>query len=48
MTIVRDSISESDEMFKIRLSPRPDQCVCNPPDGPNVKVTIVEDVVPGM
>ena len=48
VTIVRDSISEQDEMFNIRLNPRPDQCVCNPPDGPNLKVTIVEDVVPGM
>ena len=47
-TIVSDSISESDEMFNIRLSPRSDQCVCNPPDGPNLKVTIVEDDVPGM
>ena len=46
VTIVRDSISESDEMFNIRLSPRPDQCVCNPPDGPNLKVTIGEDDVP--
>ena len=48
MTIVRDSISEADEMFNIRLNPRSGQCVCNPPDGPNLKVTIVEDGVQGM
>ena len=48
MTVVSDSISEQDEMFNIRLNPRSDQCVCTPPDGPNLKVTIVEDAVPGM
>ena len=48
MTIVSDYISESDEMFNIRLNPRSDQCVCNPPYGPKLKVTMAEDVVQGM
>ena len=42
ITIVRDTIHELDEMFNIRLNPDPGQYICEPPDGPNIAVTISE------
>ena len=47
VTIVSDAISESAEMFTIRLNPNPAQHICDAPGGPNIKVTIVEDVEQG-
>ena len=48
VTIVRDAISESDEIFIIRLDPDPGQCICEAPEGPNITVTIFEVPPPGM
>ena len=48
VTIVKDAISESDEMFIIRLDPDPGQCICEAPGGPNITVTVSEGPPPGM
>ena len=48
VTIVRDAISEPDEMFIIRLDPDPEQCICEAPEGPNIIVAISKAPPPGM
>lgn len=42
VTIVSDASAEPDEMFNLRLNPSSGQCICEPPGGPNITVTIVD------
>ena len=48
VTVVRDGISESDEIFIIRLDPDDGEYVCEAPGAPNITVTISEGPPDGM